>query len=250
MTEAELIKKYSDQNIEVRTLPQVRNRKERVVSVRLSYTDSEWVDLLDADGESLGACCSTISSIRDNLIQALRDSKWMDVDNLRETAQLIEYHGCGEAHTQMQYLIKLWNKVRPDTDNDETPRPYELGTLDGAIAAVADNCGRYDMLRVFKNFGDDNHDLLNIVLLSRIVPAIGALYRHTEALNISPISAFAIFGTDGNVIQIRSGPAIFHTLEQATTIAEYLNEKKPTATVRPVTVSLAGINASDTAVTS
>jgi hypothetical protein len=60
----------------------------KIASVKLDFTSAEWADVLNAEGEHLGACCADISRIRDILQDACRNDHEVDVDKLWEAASL------------------------------------------------------------------------------------------------------------------------------------------------------------------
>ena len=45
------------------------------MSQRIELTDSEWMSIIDAEGEGLMRCCGNISELRDVLIQVARNGR-------------------------------------------------------------------------------------------------------------------------------------------------------------------------------
>lgn len=85
--------KYEKLGVKINTCYPVIASKPEIYEVCLDFTDTEWVDLCQAESELLPSCCSEISAMRDILVSSLRNGKVMSMRDLVKFYRLAENHG-------------------------------------------------------------------------------------------------------------------------------------------------------------
>jgi hypothetical protein len=86
----------------------------KVDAVQLDFTDAEWVGLINKEGPHLGVCCAEISAVRDILICALREDRFIDATELEAAATIMERHNriSPTATDPISRLVALYRRMR------------------------------------------------------------------------------------------------------------------------------------------
>lgn len=229
--------KYAALGITVQPITPICDNVTKVYSVRLDFSDSEWLDLLNTEGELLGACCGTISEIRDHLIQALREDRWLRANELRIVAGLIESHGC-ESSRPLDYLTNLWQTIKADADGPRKTT-VDLADMKSVMRAMDELTRIYAVHQFLPYTTGGQSEYVKTIVLSRLLPLVGALHKHLTEAQIPPITGYAVF-LDGKLCGTDSNPLVFNTQEIAEEVRSYVN-----GTVHKVSVDLDGVRIVD-----
>lgn len=227
-----LREKYAKLNIDVRTSffsPVV------VSEVRIQFPEHQgmkpseiWVDLFDIEGELLPSCCANISRVRDILIGAARHSGMVGTKELFEIYYLLKDHGCfdkaGEPTDPLEYLKNLWTSIEADT-KDETPISSRPDNLFDAIDIIHKACAYITWSKVFADHPMEHTEARNQLELARMLPALHTLNQKLDTMNVE-VEAYAVYGKNEEVVELRSGYALFKTEETANMMAKTINEAK------------------------
>lgn len=169
----------------------------RVESVRLPLAPEQWADLANRWGRYLGVCCGAISTIRDALVEALRDDGWIRVPELRSVIIAATDHGGlvpekrqNRTRNPWGTIVDVWSAVEPYA----SPEPSEtfqkardpniladaLRIISGLTLQVAvdDVSGPMDVDR------DARHYVRSCLHLARLAPALATL--HTRFAELWP----------------------------------------------------------------
>ncbi len=194
----------------------------KIGDVKIDFTDAEWVDLLNAEGEFLPRCCADISSIRDNLSYALRDNRMISVKKLFECKELIIGHGCNQPdeHHPLQKLLKLCETIKSDCDFDVRVFVPDPKNPKHALSAISDIA--VDMM--FPSSNDKQEDkVCKIQLLYRLMPNLHTLYNYIHTLFPESMDCWVICEGD-KAVEARAGLAVYVKKETAEYILKYLQE--------------------------
>lgn len=243
--------KYAAMGIEIRTsyLTPVT-----VKSVKINFPEHQgftpaeiWLDMMDSEGEYLPACCANISRIRDILISSVRNGGMVEANALFEIYYLLKDHGCFDDENKieptdpLEYLKNLWLAIESDT-KEEKPISSNPNNLFDAIDIIYKACAHISWSKVFESHPHEHTEASNQLELARMLPALHTLSKNIDALN-SEVEAYAVY-KDDEVVEIRSGYALFRTEETANMLAKAYNEHEdveetsPKCIVKRVKVSL------------
>jgi hypothetical protein len=219
-----------------------------VTEVRIDFPEHEglkpseiWVDLFDSEGELLSSCCANISRVRDILIGAARQSGMVATEKLFEIYYLLKDHGCfeltGEPTEPLEYLKNLWLAVEADT-KEQKPIASNPENLLDAIDIIQKACAHITWSKVFEDHPMEHTEAGNQLELARMLPALRTLNEKLNTLN-AEVEAYAVYSGE-DVVEIRSGYALFKTEETANMLAKVYNEESEDmkCVVKKVKVSL------------
>ena len=202
----------------------------KVYTVKLNFTNDEWVDLMNTEGEFLPACCATISHVRDVLIGTLREGGFIRATDLFEIVNSLKgHHDCDpEGSDPEARLIQTWEAIEADADLHLIGFPLDPNELDDAFSTLYHSAATLSWN--FLTNGEDredakfNHDIVRQYEFARILPAIRTIYKTLTESKIEPIEGFAI--VEGQkVLQLTGGLAIFQRQEHAEELAQKFNKK-------------------------
>lgn len=195
----------------------------RVYQVRPGFSDSEWLDLISAESDLLPACCGAVSSIRDILLSAARNDRWLDCRSIDEIRDLLNASGHLRDFPPPNPLGKILGIREAFRPYWRTERPHaaDLGDLPETLSdASLSGLWEWIVKHGFKSFLSDhgkdarsraqhNYDLANVL------PVVRALHEGLETLRFPPIDAWAVF-SGGKILKLSTGDlAVFNTQEEA-----------------------------------
>lgn len=192
-----------------------------ISSVRLPFTPQQWVDILDKEGEYLGACCATISEVRDYMFGAAREGGWIDVKELAAAVELIESHnGSHEDDPEIDPLgtddpihmmITVWKMVQDHAYVDEFVKPLDHTDPENAAEIVHKSCGEIRWGGFFcGGTGDKKQDefackAFRVKTLYKLLPALHTLYHKARKLAPNKLNGYALCVGDVVIIEGRAG---------------------------------------------
>jgi len=201
----------------------------KVGSVRLPFTAEEWADLLNKEGEHLGACCADISRIRDILQGACRNDHFVDVEDFYEAVYLAKHHGFKIGDDPIGRMIALWGKIKDDVrvrrtdDSTNTESPNDaLETLYSAAGVICwDNL--YSRDNETKDTTFDRH-MNRSYALATVQVAVRTLFFKLKEMDPGAIEGYGLVRQDGEIGKTRRGLAVFRTETLAQEICDNWNK--------------------------
>ena len=185
---------------------------DKIYRVKLEFSDSEWVDLLNKEGEWLGACCADISRIRDILGSAIREDGWVKAQDLGEMVSLLDGHHEVSQDNPLYKAKNIWDQVK---DNVEESYVHS-GDPDNLREA-------FNMLYVASSHlswewlssSNTNTEVCEIYNFYRVLPAIKLIYEKLASFD-KELDGYIVCKKDGTPIITRhSGWAFYDTIEKA-----------------------------------
>lgn len=217
--------RYQQKGIEVQGC---YNTKGKIGLVKLPFTDAEWGDLLNKEGESLPSCCANISRIREILQEACREDHYCEVEDLWEAATLAKGHDFKIGKDPIGKLIKLWEDIKDDarsrstSDSSNLQDPKEALKLlykCSGVIAWNDLFSRDSEERKFLNCANSER------ALATLVTCVHTLFYKFKELSVGPIFGYGVF--NGKEIgETNSGIAIFKTQAMADEICAKWNKEE------------------------
>lgn len=229
-----------------------------VAAVRLPLTPAQWADLANKEGRFLGVCCANIATIRDHLIDALREDGWIDTNSLRDVVRLAIGHDLTPAAapdpaSPWPTIFAAWTEVqsrtqpgllsRPDIARDPTDLHDATRIVaHSALWLLADDLANRDP-RPACAAGQQVERALAIV---RFAPAIQTLAARLADLWPGDFTGVACVRVEAPtaIIETAGGLAVFAQAEDAAACLAYWRTGDPAVDakvrVRPVRVTLAG----------
>ena len=253
------------------------SRSHYVDKVCIPWSPAQWVGVLHREGQWLGACCGTISSIRDRLMQALADGGWVSMGDLASIIELMRSHDGFSDWFEDEFspvednladplylLARIWAVVKTrrwaswlDVPAKKTPeRRVETSgrTLERALE-YSNIVGMYhpgdyeDPAAMARAEFRHNRDVMTA--LARVIPALKLFTESLEGRIPQPIRGCAIVRKDDRevVLDTIGGPAIYQSEDEANEVLGYwcTNDqkrqeedppKREDFEVRPVQVSV------------
>lgn len=215
-----------------------------ISDIELPFTNDEWVDLLDTEGEFLPACCGNISEVRDHLFSAIRNGRMISSRDLRQCYELLIGHGCEDDHEDeenpINRLIKLWLAVADDVVVDTKDITFNSEELHGPVKSAI-----FTISSVIHNFifpsRDKDQKVCEAYSTYRIVPALKLLCSELEKEYPDTAEGFAL--CQGDVVCKTCsgiGLAIYGDEDTADNVCKHWNEhlEEEPAVVRPVKISV------------
>jgi hypothetical protein len=240
MNDQKLIDKYLDQGIEICT----NGNPEKIYKLKLPFTSDEWMDLMDTEGKSLGACCAVISDVRDTLMATLRERGWIRATDLKEIVDALKEHR--EVHSSSSepqaVMARIWEAIKEDVDLfNIAARPHDPNDLNDAFSILNRSAANLSWDNLFTRStpeSENKHTLLQMTHFARLVPTIKTIYDHLVKNGMEPVFGFAVAEGEKIVPLRNEGFAIFPTVEEAKEILDYLNQEESRFSIRNVKVSL------------
>ena len=209
--EEELNKKFLEKGIVVRSRCDAETLEARIHSVKLNFTNDQWVDLLNSEGEFLPACCNKISAVRDILSFSLRGGKEITLRELKNAVELIESH-CegGELNECEKYIVNLWNEVKDYYKCNEKPLATDFKNFKKALSVVEK--ASYSL---YWTRGDDEERKLHTMYdFARMLPALKTIFDHLKSVEFPELTCYVVF-YENEILETLGGPAICEKKEQA-----------------------------------
>lgn len=206
----------------------------KIASVELPFTPEEWADLLNKEGEYLGACCADISRIRDILQAACREDYFIEVEDLYEAAFLARHHDGGEERDYTKdtdpiaRMIVLWDKVKDDARSRSKGRSVNLEDPKDALDVLFQCAGNitWNEIRFNQKTEDDKFDCIKNCnrTLFTMVPAVRTLFFKMKELYKGAVEGYGLVRQDGEIGESRSGVAVYRTKKLADELCEQWNK--------------------------
>jgi len=195
-----------------------------IYAVRLKFEPEVWVDLLNADGQWLPACCADISAIRDILSTALRHNGWIDIHGLRRSIELLNGHGTVEENNPLSYLTVIWDKVKEHAKDDIK----QLKTIEHTDPAKMRSHAISDLM--FYPYEPGEHRQRDTM---RLIASLSPIVKNIEQ---NKFWGWGIFDEDGKLVEVGEALALFPKKEEAEKVLATGKEFK--LSLKPVCVSL------------
>jgi len=217
-------------------------QKRKISSVKFPFSNEEWVDLLNKEGEYLHHCCADISSIRNILQDACRENYHIKTKDLYELICLAKHHGFKKDKTPIGRLFTLWNTIKKDVANDKIhvkctnlENPEEA--LEVLYLCAANICWDNLLASPHINLSDQakrNYDL------ATIQSAVRTLYLKLNDLYKGPVEGFAVVDSNNKLAYTQRGLSIFKDKKTAQNMCNEWNKnkKKPIYKIEKARVSM------------
>lgn len=222
----------------------------KIDDVQLPFLPAVWADLLNKEGKYLGACCSTISEMRDILQNALREDGYIRCDDLKLFVDLARSHDNDNDRKESDpdndndpilVAIKLWEKIEPYAQIKHKPDSVDHNNVTEAAEIVYSCCGNVAWDEINGSHGSYHDIVQRTRMLCEVLPAITTLYKHLLDLDLGSVDGIACCKKEtGMVLEIpKRGYAIFSTQAKADEFANYWKKKNVDIVFRPCRVSVA-----------
>lgn len=246
-----------------------------VQNICIPWKPSQWAGVVHREGQWLGTCCSTISNIRDRLLQILADGGWVGtrdfatlIDYLKSHDGFAEWFEDGFVPTEettanpLYLLVRVWAVVKNKRWASWLDVPGEPGQrADRPGRSLELALGYYNMVGAFHPAHHENerdreraefdHKVQMRLALARVIPPLRALTEELAKNPMPGVGGVAIVRkTDRDtVLETVGGPAIYVDVARAKEIIDFwctndqtVHGKAPPKAedfeVRPVTVDL------------
>lgn len=219
-----------------------RTYKNRIKEVLPPWSPAQWFAVLDREGQALGTCCAQISAARDCLIAAIPDGGWIDGESLAKIMYLLGTHDGFEGFSTdphnfcrdnpgnpLNDLAVLWPLVR--TRLREADAPVARGTdtpVTDAWRILSNISTAMWYQGMFSGSGGDperaaSDKLLCDFCVAKVLPALQTLWASLpQYFSNGPVTAYAVVNKSSpeEILSLRRGAAIFHSLDQLQQTAE------------------------------
>ena len=197
----------------------------------------EWADLLNKEGEYLGACCANISRVRDILMDAIREDHEIRAEELTEAAELIKGHGCElyDSDHPLTRLVALYDEIKDHLreGNYLFQNSFDPDDPDQAIKAFATYASHYSDYSFQMRMGGDDadpdrrfNDCVNREkALIDMIPVVYTLMKKLHSLSIGSFG-YGLIDKEGKVAYSRSGLAIYKDEKFANELCERWNREE------------------------
>jgi hypothetical protein len=222
------------------------NQLGKISSVKLPFTNEEWADLLNKEGQYLGACCADISRIRDILQGACREDHFIEVEDLHEAVYLAKHHGFTISDEPIGRMIALWGKIKDDARVRSEGTSVKKDDPKDALELLYKSSGAicwddlYSKEGQSKDVAFDRHMNRNYALAT-IQTAVRTLFFKLKELDPGPIEGYGIIREDDEVANTSRGLAVFRTGSTAKEVCDRWNkpkDRKHTYIVKKVRISM------------
>jgi hypothetical protein len=224
----ELKQRYADLGIENE---QDYHRTDKISEVKLPFTNEEWGDLLNKEGEYLPSCCAQISAIRSMLQSALREGGWIRMKDLSAIASAAINHGDFEDGSPIFRLIELWNAIKPDARTEPEDASANLDDPKEAMETLIDRCQYY----IFESYGRLRNGLSEQQLfnkrahdecmLATIMVCVRTLHEKLTDLSLGTFDGYGVFAGE-KIGMMVGGMAFFKNEEEANKVRDDWNKDK------------------------
>jgi hypothetical protein len=192
-----------------------------VRSVRFRFPKRTWACLANKEDELLQACCANISAIRDEIISAMREDGWLDMEDMQRIVVNMEGHEFEQEHP-VSKIKEAYLALEPYADLKGRVMSVDPNDVRDCCAAVWFGktwafCAEYTGNSMFSNWGQSLHDQASHNRsLFQILPIIKCLYEKAHETGFPPLEGWAIVRqANGEVYEMRRGFAIFETKKEA-----------------------------------
>ncbi len=206
----------------------------KIASVRLPFSDTEWCDLLNKEGEYLPSCCAEISRIRDILQDACREDHSISVEDFYEAVFLARHHGWNEKDEDpIARMIVLWERIKDDVRDRSGHLSAKTDDPKDALEVLYQSAGTICWDELFskrdriKDTVFDSHKNRGYALAT-IQSAVRTLFYKLKELDPGPIEGYGVVREDGEIGQSRSGLAVYRTPEFAQEVCDRWNKTEQT----------------------
>lgn len=244
-------RKYAAQNILIRT----GWRKEKVDEVKIELPDNVWMDLFDLEGENLGSCCATISAVRQIIMEAAHNSRYMKAESLYKLVMYVKGHSHDDEKNDsvFQYFFDLWDKIKEDVEIEQFGLPTDPNDPWDCLNVIWRSSSLMSIERMFRQSSDPESEFRYSATMGleflKVYPALKTLFEKIKDLDIPAVEGFAV--CSGDELIESSGLEVFLNSKIAEQIAKDCNqaeerdfEKNPPKrpkrhfTTRPVRISM------------
>ena len=200
-----------------------------------------FLDVLNKEGEYLGACCANISRVRDILFGAVRENGMIRMAELHEIYYLLDDHGCFEhnddANEPLNHLKNLWLLVKDDAELDKVGRETDPNDLEDALDILGSSCSYLRYSHFFDNHPYEDTEADRQQHIAKIIPAVKTVFEKIQSLN-KTVETYALL-KEGNYLENRTGYVFFKTEDVAKQMVEEMNKNdEPKYSYKKVKISL------------
>lgn len=225
------------------------NQPTKIDSVKIDFSDYEWVNLLNKEGKYLPVCCANISEVRDILMSVIREECIIETRDLAQVVFLIKNHGCEdyEENHPLMRLVNLYEQMKDDCRTDDMLfiDTVDLNNPKECLEALANYVNHYNNFSFDYTSDSEERKFDNCVnrekALIDLVPIINTLHDKIKHIS-NPITGFGIVDKNNKVATTRAGIAVYHNKEIAQEICDNWNKNKNKENfnfiVKRVTVSM------------
>lgn len=196
---------------------------EQITQVQFSFSPEIWVDLINMEGELLGQCCSSISFIRDEFIDALRNDGWMSVNGMRIIFQNQINHEWDKDHP-ITKVVEIYEKI---SDFVKFDKPTSFGTdvesmlRIGAFSQIMEYCSEFGLNYCASYKKSLNGQATQNILMFNIYPVIKSLYEDLKTKAYGPVEGYALVRVANmEIYKLSNSLAILPSLKEAKVIME------------------------------
>jgi hypothetical protein len=220
---------------------------DKVAKVKFHFSRRVWADLANKEGELLAACCANISTIRDQLIDAMRDDGWMDAESLQVCVVNMDGHSWEEDHP-VSKLKQVYDALEPHLKMRDL-----LSTAPDSVKGAVSRVWFSDIWKFCAEFGSDSmysgwgenaqQRATHNKRLYDIMPTIRNLYKFLEDTKFGPAHGFALVRVaNGELYEFYGrGLALFRNEDEARQCRErWINSEQ----VKPEDVEIKAVRVS------
>jgi len=199
----------------------------KIYRVKLPLNNDQWADILNSEGEYLPSCCVEISYIRDVLANALRDNKYINVEDLNYIASFMSEHEGYDLEDKINpvnILIDLNKQLKKYYRNPTNTRSSDINNPKDVMRelySIANRISFNDLIGASDQQQKDIKSVAHLTNLAQLIPVIKTVYEKIKELDIGPLNGWAIM-RDKEIVMTRDGRyAIFLTEETVKEVYEY-----------------------------
>jgi len=210
-----------------------------ITSVFLPLSPEEWCECCMREGAHyVGDCCGNMSYAQDILNRFFRDGGWVSPRDLARYIEMMRSHDgydkedlpdpqAQESTDPLARIIAVWDlissNIKPLSERSiNKPRKADLSNPRHAIRELTN--GAWSLSWILLESGDSFHKRQDTIAnLMRVIPAFNSLVRYMDELIPDPIEGVGLF-LDGEVVETRSGYAIYESEEKAKDVLKYWDD--------------------------
>lgn len=189
-------------------------------SIKLRFPPETWADLINKEGTLLPACCASISEIRDQLINALREDGWINGESLETIVVNMSSHDFAD-DSPIKIVANIFGLIKDHVNLREPATENPLDPAD-ACSMIYHFAAAYSWSSITSSFGNFESRTCLVNDIFNTIPALHTLYGKIRELDPGPIEGYALMDrVKGEVYKFASGGiAMFTTLDDAKGLAE------------------------------
>lgn len=265
-----MIEDHYTMKLETRKNPKTH----KVESVRLPFTPSQWVGIINKEGEWLPMCCGNLSAARDIFVSALRENGWIGSSAMVDIVELVGTHDgfdvilkdkkkrkkAVSSGDPIALFFDIWDNVKDRLSQDmpiqtldvndwkDASRILEAGTMSLRFKLMFSPVSANDYSDPEAGRKASERDafhtkLFKIQELKNLIPAVRTLYAELPKLAPGVLDGFAIADKKtGEIAESRAGLAIYQTKSDAEEVlsiwSKQTKARENTLRIRPVRVSI------------